>query len=185
MRHLFILGAIAAIALNSVSAHADDAIGLYAGGAAGQANVQASDSHFSGDSFKENHTAFKVMVGVRPLPTVGGELEYIHFGHPDGMIDNQPADVNMRGAAGFAVFYLPIPVVNLYGKIGLARIQSTLNETNNGALFRFDRTNTDIAGGVGVQAKFGPLAIRAEGEIFSAEGSHPRLLSIGATWTFL
>jgi hypothetical protein len=80
---------------------------------------------------------------------------------------------------------LPISVVNLYGKIGLARIQSTLNETNNGELFRFDRTNTDIAGGVGLQAKFGPLAIRAEGEIFSAEGSHPRLLSIGATWTFL
>ena len=185
MRHLFILGAIAAIALNSATAHADDAIGLYAGAAAGQANVQASDSHFSGDSFKENHTAFKVMVGVRPLPTVGGELEYIHFGHPDGKINNQPADVNMRGAAGFAVFYLPVPVVNLYGKIGLARIQSTLNETNNGELFRFDRTNPDIAAGVGLQAKFGPLAIRAEGEVFSAEGSHPRLLSIGATWTFL
>jgi Outer membrane protein beta-barrel domain len=185
MRHLFILGAIAAIALNSASAHADDAIGLYAGAAAGQANVQASDSHFSGDSFKENHTAFKVMVGVRPLPTVGGELEYVRFGHPNGQIDHQPADVSMRGAAGFAVFYLPIPVVNLYGKIGLARIQSTLNETNNGELFRFDRINTDIAAGVGLQAKFGPLAIRAEGEVFSAEGSHPRLLSIGATWTFL
>jgi opacity protein-like surface antigen len=185
MRHLFIVAAIAAIALNGASAHADDAIGLYAGAAVGQANVQASDSHFSGDSFKENHTAFKVMVGVKPLPTVGGEFEYFRLGHPSGQIDNQPADVNMRGAAGFAVFYLPISVVNLYGKIGLARIQSTLNETNNGELFRFDRTNTDIAGGVGVQAKFGPLAIRAEGEVFSAEGSHPRLLSIGATWTFL
>ena len=185
MRHLSILGAIAAIALSSASARADDAIGLYAGAAAGQANVQASDSHFSGDSFKENHSAFKVVVGVRPLPFVGGEIEYIHFGHPNGDLDNQPADVNMRGAAGFAVFYLPIPVVNLYGKIGLARMQSTLHETNNGDLFRFDRTNTDIAGGVGLQAKFGPLAIRAEGEVFTAAGAHPRLLSLGATWTFL
>ena len=185
MRQHVIAAAVALFAVLSAAAHAEDVIGLYAGAGVGQASVQASDSNFSGDSFKQNHSAFKVMVGVRPVPVVGGEFEYIHFGHTNGQLDNQPANVNLRGAAGFAMFYLPIPIVNLYGKIGLARMQSTLNETNNGSLFRFDRTNTDIAGGAGLQAKFGPLAIRAEGEVFNAAGAHPRLLSIGATWTFL
>jgi Outer membrane protein beta-barrel domain len=185
MRQRFFLTAIAALAFHGAAVNAADIVGLYAGAAVGQAQVQGSDPQFDSGSFKENHSAFKVMVGVRPIPIVGGEIEYVHFGHPNGEINHQPADENLKGAAGFALFYLPIPVVNLYGKIGLARLQSTLNETHNGDLFRFDKTSTDIAGGVGLQAKFGPIAIRAEGEVFTDHGSHPRLLSLGATWTFL
>jgi hypothetical protein len=43
---------------------------------------------------------------------------------------------------------------------------------------------TNVAFGVGVQGKFGPLAIRAEYERLGGSGDSPDLLSFGATWTF-
>jgi opacity protein-like surface antigen len=171
-----------------------DLLGLYVGGAVGQSQVEANAP--SVGDFKENHSAFKVIAGIRPIPQIGAELSYIDFGHPSGNINAVSSSVSEKGADAFAVLYLPVPVVDVFVKAGLARLQSTLNSANGGvgtctitnpncALFRLDRTNTNFAAGAGVQVKFGSWAVRAEYERFNAAGGNPSLVSLGLTWTFL
>ena len=178
-------------------AFAADLLGLYVGGAVGQSQVEANVPTV-GD-FKENHSAFKVIAGIRPISLIGAELSYIDFGHPSGNINGSPSDVSEKGADAFAVLYLPVPVVDVFVKAGLARLQSTTNSglrigvgactiTNPNCgpvLFRLDRTNTSFAAGAGAQFKLGPWAVRAEYERFNAAGANPSLVSLGLTWTFL
>jgi hypothetical protein len=66
--------------LQSTQARADDPLGFYVGGAVGQARVDASLPN--ADQFREDHSAFKIMAGLRPIPVLGAELEYVDFGHP-------------------------------------------------------------------------------------------------------
>jgi hypothetical protein len=188
-----LLGAAAANA-----AFADNLLGLYVGGAAGESRVEADSGGYTTGSFKANHSAFKVMLGVRPISLVGVEVSYIDFGHPEGSLGGESADVNLTGAAAFAIVYLPIPLIDVYGKLGLARLQSTVNggtdeQTGNqiscipchSGLFRLERTDTHIAGGAGVQYKLSSLAVRAEYELFSnGGGTNPSLVSLGLTWSF-
>jgi opacity protein-like surface antigen len=184
----------AATLLQTRHALAGDPLGLYIGGAVGQSQVEANVPTV-GD-FKENHSAFKVIAGIRPISLIGAELSYIDFGHPSGNIISAPSDVSEKGADAFAVLYLPVPVVDVFVKAGLARIQSTSNGVRSGvgacaigvpncALFRLDRTNTSFAAGAGAQFKLGAWAVRAEYERFNAAGANPRLVSLGVTWTFL
>jgi opacity protein-like surface antigen len=175
-------------------AFAADLLGLYVGGAVGQSQVEANVP--SVGDFKENHSAFKVIAGIRPISLIGAELSYIDFGHPNGNINSSPSDVSEKGADAFGVLYLPVPVVDVFVKAGLARLQSTANGVRAGvgacpinfpncALVRLDRTNTSFAAGAGAQFKLGPWAVRAEYERFNAAGANPSLVSLGVTWTFL
>jgi opacity protein-like surface antigen len=174
---------------------AADLLGLYIGGSVGQSQVEANVP--SVGDFKENHSAFKVMVGIRPISLIGAELSYIDFGHPSGNINVAPSNVSEKGADAFAVLYLPVPVVDVFVKAGLARLQSTINSAdrigvacamgvrNCVPLFRLDSTNTSFAAGAGAQFKLSAWAVRAEYERFNAAGGNPSLVSLGVTWTFL
>jgi hypothetical protein len=184
----------AAAFLQTRHALADDLLGLYIGGSAGQSRVEANVPAV-GD-FKENHSAFKAIAGIRPISLIGAEFSYIDFGHPSGSINVSPSNVSEKGADAFAVLYLPVPVVDVFVKAGLARIQSTSNSVLPGgffcvrtdpncALVRLDRTNTSFAAGAGAQFKLGSWAVRAEYERFNAAGANPSLVSLGLTWTFL
>src|SRR5882762_1522379 len=75
---------------------AGDLLGLYVGGAAGQSQVEANAPSI-GD-FKQNHSAFKVIAGMRPIPLIGAELSYIDFGHPSGNINSVATGVSEKGA---------------------------------------------------------------------------------------
>jgi opacity protein-like surface antigen len=185
---------LATAVLPTGQAFARDLLGLYVGGAAGQSQVEANAPSI-GD-FKQNHSAFKVIAGIRPISLIGAELSYIDFGHPSGSINTDPSNVSEKGADAFGVLYLPVPVVDVFVKAGLARLQSTLSSFRGGvgtctvtdpncALFRLDRTNTSFAAGAGAQVKFGSWAVRAEYERFNAAGANPSLVSLGLTWTFL
>jgi opacity protein-like surface antigen len=186
------------LALPCGKAMAEDLLGLYVGGAVGQSRVEASTSPFYGgyipaQDFRENHSAFKVMVGVRPISLIGGEVAYVDFGHPSGSLFGYPADASIKGAAAFGVLYLPVPLVDIYVKAGLARLESTVNGGDPNTftcgipcgpqLFRLDRTNTSGAAGIGAQYKLGSWALRAEYERFNTAGGNPSLLSAGITWT--
>jgi hypothetical protein len=199
---ILIVSAIALLALPGGKLLADDLLGMYVGGAVGRSQVAAEASYPTianpnPSEFKENHSAFKVMVGVRPISLIGAEVDYIDFGHPRGNIFSYPADASLKGAAAFGILYLPVPIIDLYLKAGAARLQSTLRgfyaEGDNicvpgapcgTAAFQLNRTNTSGAGGVGAQYKFGAWAVRAEYERFNAAGGNPSLLSAGITWTF-
>ena len=202
---------------------AEELLGLYVGGAVGQAHVQANNlpdpaAGLGGPptigDFRENHSAYKFMVGLRPISLVGAEVAYVDFGHPSGIVGTIPlgdlplvgavpmsGDVKMKGSAAFGVLYLPVPVIDIYFKAGLARLQTTENVTfrlpapyaacvmegGPSCQFskRYDATNTGLAAGAGAQFKFGSLSVRGEYERFSAAGGNPSLFSLGLTWAFL
>jgi outer membrane protein with beta-barrel domain len=200
----------------AASALAADVLGLYVGGAIGEAQVEAGNlpnanpvvgAPPTSGSFKANHSAYKVMVGLRPISRVGVEVAYVDFGHPSRMLGTIPpgfpvsGDVHMRGPAAFGILYLPVPVVDIYLKAGIARLQTTANATltvtapyatcvvSGGPNCQFskqnDVTNTGFAAGAGVQFKVRSLAVRGEYERFGAAGGNSGLFSLGLTWSFL
>ncbi len=196
---------------------AADVLGLYVGGAAGQAHLEADNLPnpdlsipYSISNLRENHSAYKFMVGMRPISLLGAEVAYMDLGHPSGIVGTIPigpavvpisADAGMKGTAAFGVLYLPVPIVEVFAKAGVARLQTTENTTftlpapyaacvvtggpNCTFSSRYSATNTGFAAGAGAQFKFGSLAVRGEFERFSAAGGNPNLFSLGLTWTFL
>jgi opacity protein-like surface antigen len=187
------------------SAYSADLLGLYVGAGLGQSQVAASASlpadlspyHFE---FSEHHFAYDAMVGFRPISFLGAEVSYLNLGHPSGSLASFPASVSMKGEAAFAVLYLPIPIIDVYAKAGVARIQSSASGHYNDGIvdnvciaggvcgstapLRLNETNRGFAEGAGIQYKIGACAIRGEFERFNAEAEHPRLISLGVTWTF-
>lgn len=173
-------------------AHADNLLGLYFGGAAGQSQVEATAPYDA--NFDEKHSAFKFILGIRPISLVGVEVAYDNFGHPRRTNGFFATDVTMKGESAFGVLYLPVPIVEAFLKAGLAGTVSTA--TTNivcplGYLCpalaspeRESRTNAGVAGGAGVQVKIGSLAVRGEYERFNAAGGNPSLLSVGIIWKF-
>jgi len=192
------LAAVVAAAVPT-AASAEDVLGMYLGASVGQAKVKVDTGGYTFDAFKENHSAFKAMVGVRPISPIGAELEYFDFGSPSSTTGGAPSSASQKGAAGFAVGYLPLPIGSIFVKAGLARLQSSVTGTpetgapfctppqtcgTGPALFSLSRTSTSSAFGAGVQVKLGPWAIRGEVERFSVGGQNPALVSLGFLWTF-
>ena len=191
----------------SLPARAADALGAYIGAAIGEGWVKTSDRFFSAPSpgaFSKNHSAYKLMAGVRPISLLGAEIAYVDLGHPHQALSNvnlvSSADVKMKGAAAFGILYLPVPVVDLYLKAGLSRLQTSAYATEirpGAALCAINvpdcarstshgsATDTHFAAGAGAQFKLGSWAVRAEYERFDAAGNNPGLATVGVTWTFL
>ena len=183
-----VVAAVTGSALFSGPGHTADLIGFYAGGALGQAQVEARAPTFG--SFKADHSAYQLLVGLRPIAPFGVELEYLDFGHPSAMVGGYPTDLKMNGTAAFAVMYLPLPVLDLYAKAGVARLDSRLTVVTNipcappGCnVFRTESTDSRLAGGVGVQVKLGSWTLRGEYEAFSVSGGTPGMTSIGLMYT--
>lgn len=186
----FVRAAGAALALATLlaarPAAAVDLLGFYVGAGIGQGQVETGAPDITTASFKENHSAWKLMAGVRPLSLLGAELSYVDFGHPDGTLAGAPASARLDGVAGFGLLYLPIPLpfLDVYGKAGAARLRSSVQGTapTLGA-FRSDSTDTRFAAGIGAQFKFGSLAVRGEYERFDVSGGTPGLFTVGLTKT--
>ena len=194
---------------------AADLVGMYVGASVGQGRVEAEalsnplpPTVATIGTFKEDHSAYKLAVGIRPVSVIGAEFEFVDFGHPSGGISaatsapgsaSASADVHMSGLGAFGMLFLPVPVVDIYIRAGLARIDTSGNVavTLHGPILcvptapacQFSQasstTDTGFAAGIGAQVKFGSWAVRAEYERFSAAGGYPSLASIGVTWTFL
>jgi len=180
------------------SARAGNLLGFYMGGAVGQARVEAGTSGFFSSgvygNFRENHSAYKLMLGMRAVSLFGVEIEYVDLGHPhwsSSSLGFGSADVATNGVAAYGMLYLPIPVpvLDVYVKAGAARLDSRVNasycaiDTCNTEGLKL--TNTGFAAGAGVQLKIGSWALRGEYERFSAAGANPSLLTVGATYWFL
>lgn len=197
-RHSAIVATVLLTLLPFSRAFAIDLIGLYVGGAIGQGRVDANASGLVGippipslRDFSDNHSAYKVMVGVRPISLFGAELAYVDLGrvHEPGLPGLTTADVTMSGLTAFGMFYLPVPIVDIYLKAGIARFDSRVSVTACGVdlcqTARRTVNDSGFAGGAGVQLKFGSWAVRGEYERFNAAGGNPSLFSLGVTKTFL
>jgi opacity protein-like surface antigen len=187
-----------ALGMASASAGDFDLLGLYAGAGVGQSTVRSDygfDPDYPTDSHP-HHTAYQVMVGIRPIPFVGAEAEYIDFGHPDSS-DNfsttsyYEADSHPKAGVLSAVGYLPLPFIDLFAKAGVARLETNINTYSAGdcdacapVLMRQNAWQTKAAYGAGVQAHFLGLAVRGEYERISSSFGDPDAYMVSATWTF-
>jgi opacity protein-like surface antigen len=209
--------AASVLALGStVPASAADLLGLYAGAAAGQAEVRANEVYFAVPQsngiplgLNEHATGWRVLVGIRPISLIGAELEYVDFGNPSA-VTPAPAsfsnifsnllgigtDAHPRATSLSGLLYAPVPLppLNLYGKVGISRLRTDVHAdvvcttvncppTIPFPPFARNETTTNFAYGAGVQLKFSAFAVRLEYQRISASGGDPALLSIAVTWT--
>lgn len=210
-----------ALAVSGISAaHADAPLGAYVGVAVGRGVVKADVPVLPGNQpvgFDASRTAFSAVLGIRPLRYVGAEIGYLDFGHNSESFGNDAVsgNISLKADTAFAVLYLPLPpAVDLYGKVGLARLQSRTDAVENvfvttagpacrvgfpcqplqpgyGPEFRLDQTSTNLAVGAGMQVKvaswsrLGSLAVRFEYERCNFAGENPFFASLGVDWTFL
>ncbi len=191
-------------------ARADNLLGFYAGAGIGESTVRSDygfDPDYPVDSHP-HHTAWKVVAGVRPIPFLGAEAEYIDFGHPDstdsysvdGRYRGLEADSHPKAGVLYGVGYLPLPVVplvDIFAKVGVARLETNLNTYSPGPC-----TATDVGGncalvqsrqhawqtkaayGAGAQVHFFGLAVRGEYERISSTFGDPDAFMVSATWSF-
>jgi opacity protein-like surface antigen len=162
--------------------------GIYLGAGIGQSNVR-DDGYYASNyyDFHDRNTAWQLTAGVRPISPVGLEYDYIHFGSPNGYYGSYYNSGNSTNASAlFAVGYLPIPLpmIDVYGKLGLARLQTDTTVCCALSPYTLSSANTDFAYGLGAQVKFSNLALRVEYERISDHGGDPDLLDVGVTWTF-
>jgi hypothetical protein len=205
-------------ALACAPASAFDLLGIYVGGSAGQGKIETGSLASPVPTtvptigeFKADHSAYKLVAGIRPLPVIAVEAAYIDFGRTSqnfgsasnsaGIIGASTAsgEARISGSAAFAILYLPIPVVDVFAKAGVSRLKTDATATVqlSGPILcpvtapncRFTQssssTDNGFAAGAGAGLKFGAFAIRAEYERFSTRGAYPALTTLGFTYAFL
>jgi hypothetical protein len=184
MRNLLIA---ATLALGATAAHAQlpDA---YVG--AGVSRARLDDIFGSGRDSNLNNTAWKAFVGVKPLPFLGVEANYMDLGSESrrfgfaGFTDRGHVDAHAFSAFAVGFVPLPLPIVDIFGKAGLARWN--LNGHTDSSLFAIDDQGTDFAWGGGAQARFGALGLRLEYEQFNVRNTDGvKAVSLDVSWHFL
>jgi Outer membrane protein beta-barrel domain len=207
-----------AFTLGATTAGATDfnPLGFYVGGAVGRSDVRANEvagfgapQGTSGSplGFEERRTGWKLVVGMRPISVLGAELAYVDFGHPaalhnccgntTGLRTQIDAHPKAFALSGLAYLPLPLPLVDLYAKAGIARLKNEVNAEevcffNLGGCpptpafgrFALNETSARFAYGAGMQVRVSPFLLRLEYERISASGGDPDLMSIGLAWAF-
>jgi len=190
MRKLLIAAALLLMGTTAANAQLLD---VYAG--AGISRAQLDDIFGSdgvGRHLDLHNTAWKAFVGIRPIPFLGVEANYMDLGSESRNFGfgGSSARADAHAFSGFAVGFLPLPIpvphvgVDLFGKVGAARW--TLNGRVNSSLFAIDDHGTDFAWGGGAQARFGPLGIRLEYEQFDVNHTDgAKVISLDVAYHFL
>jgi len=203
--------------LASPDVRADSALpGLYAGAGVGYAKANQYFNSPGGTTYfsDEHRTGWKLLVGFRPLPWLGSELEYTDFGsaHVGPSSDTLSPPDQLYGAAGhlragslFAVGYLPLPRrlswMDVFGKVGLSYARASDSYAGNfpnvcivtaitcvpvGQISVSESVHTaGLAYGGGVQFHFGQLSARLEYEGLNWKtAGNPVQTSFVLTWKF-
>ena len=168
MRRLMFL---AALALGATAARADNGM-FYVG--AGIARNKISDITVTNSDL--NATSWKAFAGVRPLNAFAVEADYIDLGSQTTQFVDVNTHVQYKAFAGYAVGFLPLPVpiLDVFGKVGLARWQQSgsSNASPGSQLFSLSDNGTEFAWGVGAQAHFGMVGGRLEYEAFNIHNTN-------------
>lgn len=169
--------ALAAAALLCASGAAFAADGFYVAGSVGRSHEQYDGMTYNASS---NDVGYEVAVGFKPVPVFAAEIDYDGFSRAFG----GPNYVDTYSVGVFGLGIVPIPVVQLFGKVGVidwrTRAQASLPAATS-----VRRDGSDLAYGVGAATSWGRLGARLEFEEFNVgHTSAMDLASIGLTWTF-
>ena len=120
--------------------------GFYVGAGLGQ-----SQTSLSASLSKNSDTAFKLIGGVQINPNFSTELEYLNL----GKVTLGSGSANSDGLAATLVGILPMRGnVSLFGKFGLARINTTWDSASG--VNPASQTQTGITWGLGGELDFSP-----------------------------
>jgi Outer membrane protein beta-barrel domain len=160
--------------------------GFYLGGAA--SDVSSDYSVFGSVGPARDDDSFKLIGGVRPLDSLAIEANYVDLGttrQPLGVVcitipcPTETA-IDSRAISVSAIGMFTLPLVDLYGRVGVARWESERR-----ILLAQDSEGTDPTYGAGVQVRLGSFALRVEYERFELGDDSADMRSIGFTYTFL
>ena len=183
---LSFVGAIASVV--ALNAHAAEN-GFYVGASKGE--TETRDKGGLGRIYDEQDQAFKILGGFRPVDWFAIEASYFDLGEVtlyQAVPDLSPFKLEQKGYDAFAVFLVPLPLVDLFAKVGGVRSSADLTtNTIAGPTSSVDQ-DTDVAWGAGAQFKFRKLAARIEYERLEISNGNrfkpPQVVSVGVTWTF-
>ena len=162
--------ALLALTLAAGTAHAADN-GFYLGVGVGASEFDVNDALDQGD------IGAKVIAGVRLLDSFALEATYVDFGKADA----DTSSVKGSALGAFALGFLHFPLLDLFAKAGLAKVDADLSSAG---VAHSDK-DTDLAWGLGAQAHFGSFAVRGEFEQYQLLGADQQLLSLSFIYTFL
>jgi Outer membrane protein beta-barrel domain len=158
--------------------------GFYLGGSLGQSDsgLRAGNVNYS-----DNDLGYKLIAGFRAFKLLAVEVNYVDLGNTN----SGGVEAKTKALDGFVMGFLPIPVVDIYGKLGVVSWKTDASAPAVSSIgyyspgFSLSHNGSDLAYGAGVQMHFGALAARAEFEAFDVQqASTPTLLSVGVTYTF-
>jgi Outer membrane protein beta-barrel domain len=178
------LSAAVLAAMASTSVLAQDAApgtGFYVGAALTQSRFDSNN--FAVSDIDNEDNSWKAIVGVRMMPQLAFEANYINFGKSTApsVSAGGPFVADADGFALYGVGLMPVGPVELFLKAGVSRIDA---KGNVGAVFYEDKA-TQFAYGGGVQLRLGSFALRAEYEKFNTDViGDLDLISVGFTYTF-
>jgi opacity protein-like surface antigen len=174
-------------------AFADDFLGIYVGVGAGRTALQQDnyqiDSHATG---------WKVLAGWRPISLLGVEAEYTDLGSKgvNTYANTVHVSTDANASAAYVLGYLPVPLpwIDVYGKLGAARVKANTNAyaicppatqcVAPGLPASDDSSRTSVAWGAGLQFKAGRWAARVDYERFDGPQGNPSLLSAEGIFNF-
>lgn len=175
---------IPALALAAGSAHAAVLGMADANVYAGAGIMSASVNNLYGTGFNIDNTSFKALAGLR-FSLLGAELDYYHLGSEDRAFYFGAAHADAQSFAAYAVGYLPLPILDFYGKLGLDRWQLS-GSSATPTLFSFSDSGTQLAWGVGAQGHLGNLIARLEYEhLAMANTDGARIVSLDLIFNIL
>jgi hypothetical protein len=168
------------LALAAATAHADGAdTNVYAGAGITSADVQ----NIQGTGFNIDNTSVKALAGLR-FSLIGAEVDYYRLGSESRNFYFGGANADAHAFAAYAVGYLPLPILDFFGKVGLDRWQLNGSSTNP-SLFQFSDSGTQFAWGVGAQEHFGNFLARLEYEHLAMSNTDgTRVISLDVAYTF-
>ena len=169
------------LALAAAVAHADGSAdtGVYAG--AGLMNSDVQNIQETG--FNIDNTSVKALAGLR-FSLIGAEVDYYHLGSDSRDFYFGGANADARAFAAYAVGYLPLPILDFFGKIGVDRWQLNGSSTNP-SLFQFSDSGTQLAWGLGAQEHFGNFMARLEYEHLAMSNTDgTRVIALDLAYNF-
>jgi hypothetical protein len=201
IRAAFLIALPFAMGATCASASDFNPLGFYLGGAVGHADVRSTVRTEPTYELDKSDTGWKVLVGARPLRMFAAELEYVDFGHSrstsyvGSFISESNTLQRAAGLSGLVYLPIPLPLLEIYARAGVARLESSGGNqvVCNPRLpcpflvvapSSFNRTDTDLLYGAGLQAKLPAVAVRLEYERINDHSGDPDMVSLGLTWTF-
>ncbi|HEX5764039.1 MAG TPA: outer membrane beta-barrel protein [Woeseiaceae bacterium] len=166
--------------------------GIYLGGGVTRTSIDTGNDFIESApdfSLDDDDNGFKVIAGMRPFDWLAFEANYVDFGNIE--VSSTGASVpggsfELTGIDAFAVGFLPVTFVDIFGKVGAIRWDSDSAANVGGIDFEDSDSGTDLAYGAGVQARLGSLAARLEYERFEVDNTDEvAMITLGLTYTFL